>query len=125
MNELYARIEALCRQRGISVTTMCREAGVNRGNLSDLKTGRQSGLSKKNLEKLAAYFDVTPAYLMGWTSEADAAKEKDPQPSARPEVTEEDIKFALFGGTGALTDEMYDEVKEFVKFVKMKHGGSV
>ncbi|MBR6413470.1 MAG: helix-turn-helix transcriptional regulator [Oscillospiraceae bacterium] len=123
MNELYTRIEALCRQRGISVTTMCREAGVNRGNLSDLKTGRQSGLSKKNLEKLAAYFDVTPAYLMGWTSEADAAEGKDPQPSARPEVTEEDIKFALFGGTGALTDEMYNEVKEFVKFVKMKHGG--
>ena len=123
MNELYTRIEALCRQRGISVTTMCREAGVNRGNLSDLKTGRQSGLSKKNLEKLAAYFDVTPAYLMGWTSEANAVEGKDPQPSARPEVTEEDIKFALFGGTGALTDEMYNEVKEFVKFVKMKHGG--
>ena len=47
---------------------------------------------------------------------------KDPQPEDRPEVTEDDIKFALFGGAGEITDEMYDEVKEFVKFVKMKHG---
>ena len=122
MNELYERIDALCKQRGVTVTTMCKEAGVNRGNLSDLKMGRQSGLSQRNLEKLAAYFDVTPAYLMGWTGAVNDGEKKAPQPADRPEVTEEDIKFALFGGAGALTDEMYDEVKEFVKFVKMKHG---
>lgn len=152
MNELYKRIEALCEKKGITITAMCKEANVNRGNLSDLKTGRQSGLSKKNLEKIAAYLEVTPAYLMGWAREPDdmdkavlekypglrlgyetiqeyldrmeAEKKKDPEPSqpAKSEVSEEDIKFALFGGSGEITDEMYDEVKEFVKFVKMKHG---
>lgn len=149
MNELYKRIEALCEKKGITITTMCKEANVNRGNLSDLKTGRQSGLSKKNLEKIAAYLEVTPAYLMGWAREPDAMDEivlkqnpgihlgnetipdyqariaaekaKDPQPEERPEVTEDDIKFALFGGAGEITDEMFEEVKKFAKFVKQQH----
>ena len=69
MNELYKKIEALCKKKGITITAMCKEANVNRGNLSDLKTGRQSDLSKKNLEKIAAYLEVTPAYLMGWAEE--------------------------------------------------------
>lgn len=37
---------------------MCRESGVPRGNLTDLKKGRQGGLSYNNLEKIANYFDV-------------------------------------------------------------------
>jgi len=149
MNELYKRIEDLCTKRNISITTMCREAGVNRGNLSDLKMGRQSGLSKKNLEKIAQYLEVTPAYLMGWAREPDALDEavleqypglrlghetipeylarmeadnkKDPQPAqGRPEITDEDIKFALFGGAGEITDEMFEEVKRFARYVQQQ-----
>jgi hypothetical protein len=33
-------------------------------------------------------------------------------------VTDEDIKFALFGGDGEITDEMYEEVKRFAAFIK-------
>ncbi len=65
MAALYERIENLCRARGVNVTQMCREAGVARGNLTDLKMGRQTGLSTANLEKLARYFGVTMDELMG------------------------------------------------------------
>lgn len=63
MSEMYERIDNLCKKRGINITTMCREAGVSRGNLTDLKMGRQSGLNVKNAMKIAEYFGVTVEYL--------------------------------------------------------------
>lgn len=39
--------------------------------------------------------------------------------AARP-ITDEDIKFALFGGEGEITDAMYDEVKRFAQMVKLR-----
>ena len=38
--------------------------------------------------------------------------------SGRRGVSDADIKFALFGGDGDITDEMFDEVKRFAQFVK-------
>ena len=35
-------------------------------------------------------------------------------------VSDEDIKFALFGGDGEITDAMYDEVKRFAAFIKQR-----
>lgn len=62
---MYELIESLCKDRGINITQMCREADVPRGNLTDLKMGRQSGLSAKNLQKIASYFNVSVSYLLG------------------------------------------------------------
>jgi transcriptional regulator with XRE-family HTH domain len=50
--------------------------------------------------------------------------EKDPQPTqGRSEVTDEDIKFALFDGNKEITDEMYEEVKRFAKYVQQRNNG--
>lgn len=73
MGSLYERIEGLCRDRGVNVTQMCREAGVSRGNLTDLKMGRQTGLSAATMEKLARYFGVTIDELMGAAPRAETA----------------------------------------------------
>lgn len=37
---------------------------------------------------------------------------------SRERVSDEDIKFALFGGDGEITDEMYEEVLRFAAYVK-------
>lgn len=39
-----------------------------------------------------------------------------------PSVSDEDIKFALFGGEGEITDEMWEAVREYAQFVKEKYG---
>lgn len=65
MNELYERIEELCRDRGENVTQMCRSAGVARGILTDLKMGRQSTLSSKNLTRIAEHLGVSVDTLLG------------------------------------------------------------
>ena len=69
MNELYKTIETLCKQNNETITDMCREAKVPRGNLTDLKMGRQQGLSMKNMLKIAEHFGVSVEYLGGYTSD--------------------------------------------------------
>ena len=39
----------------------------------------------------------------------------------RDEDVERDLKVALFGGDGEVTDEMWEEVKNFAEFVKAKN----
>lgn len=65
MSELYNAIEELCKQKGITITTMCKESGASRGSLSDLKVGRKQSLSADTLSKIAEYFSVSVDYLLG------------------------------------------------------------
>ena len=64
LNEMYLRIEALCKTKGVNITQMCRDARIPRGNLTDLKHGRTAALSTKSLGKVAAYFEVPVDYLL-------------------------------------------------------------
>lgn len=43
--------------------------------------------------------------------------------AVRSTVSDEDIKFALFGGDGEITDAMYNEVKRFAAFLKERQAG--
>jgi len=113
MSQLYDRIAALCEDRGVNVTAMCKEAEVSRASLTDLKQGRKANLSAETLRKLAAYFDVTVDYLLGRTDE--------PTPAEIGTADDAAVKFALFGGDGEITDEMYEEVKRFAAFIKEKY----
>ena len=71
MANLYSTIEALAENNGISIFKMCRDIGIRQSVISDLKHGRQSGLSAKNLDKIAAYFDVSVSYLLGTETKKD------------------------------------------------------
>lgn len=73
MNSMYERIESLCTDRGVNITQMCREAGITRGNLSELKMGRTATLSSKTLLKISAYFDVPMEYLLGTSPQSISA----------------------------------------------------
>ncbi|HIS69791.1 MAG TPA: helix-turn-helix transcriptional regulator [Candidatus Gallacutalibacter stercoravium] len=106
MSELYQRIESLCRGKGVNITVMCRDCGVSRASLTDLKMGRKHGLSAETLSKIGAYFGVTVDYLLG---------------AGAREISDEDIKFALFNGAEGITDEAYEEVKRFAAYVKEKY----
>ena len=65
MSELYEVIERLCRRKEINMTELCRESGVSRAALSDLKMGRKKSLSTGTLRKIAAHFGVPMEYLLG------------------------------------------------------------
>jgi transcriptional regulator with XRE-family HTH domain len=65
MSNLYTRIEKLCKERNINITTMCKDSGASRGSLSDLKFGRKQSLSVDTLTKIASYFDISVDALLG------------------------------------------------------------
>lgn len=71
MSNLYNTIEALCKKKQVNISVMCREAGVNRASLSDLKFGRAEKLSSSNLVKIAKYFGVSVEYLLGQETSED------------------------------------------------------
>nr|DAI07075.1 MAG TPA: Cro/C1-type HTH DNA-binding domain protein [Caudoviricetes sp.] len=86
MANLYENIEKLCKQRGVNVTTMCKESGASRGSLTDLKNGRKQTLKYETLDKIASYFGTSVDFLVSGNqkenppqqpqSEVDAAVER-------------------------------------------------
>ena len=56
----YERIKKLCKERGISITTLEKELGFSRGSISKIDKNEPSS---KRLEMIAAYFDVPVQYL--------------------------------------------------------------
>lgn len=97
----------LCQAKGVKPGAAAEACGINRSNVSLWKSRGYTPRSDA-LNTIAAYFGVSVDYLLG--------KEKTSQDESR-EVSDDDIKFALFGG-GPVTDAQFEEVKQFVRFVK-------
>lgn len=73
------------------------------------------------LIKLAEFFDTTIDYLIGRTDDPEGMDTQNaPAETSRRAPPENDIKFALFGGSDDITDAMYQEVKTFAAFVKKR-----
>ena len=115
MGTLYENITALCENRGIKGGKMCTDIGISKGLLTDLKMGRRTGVSAVTAQKIANYFNVSVGYLLG-----EEETEKAPTESGERSVSDDDIKFALFGGDGEITDAMYQEVKEFAALIMLR-----
>lgn len=108
MTDLYTRITELCDRKGVSGYRLCKDTGLQPSFLTDLKMGRQKGISAKKAAVVADYLGVSVEYLL-YGKEAE-------EPQRRP-ITEEEIRFALFDGK-EVTDAKWEEVKRFVKFVQ-------
>ena len=109
MTNTYDTILSLCKQRGITPSAMCREIGIAKSLMTELKMGRSKQLSVPNAEKVAAYFGISLDTLLG------------KEPVQRREPTDQEIKFALFHGDEDIADEAYEEVKAFAEFVRHKY----
>lgn len=111
MSDLYNRIYDLCQERNISVGKMCNELGISRGNLTELKMDRIKTLKADNLTKISGFFGVSIDYLLG------AETKKAPTQEGERKVSDDDIKFALWG-TREIDDDVLDRVKQFAKFAQ-------
>lgn len=92
----------LCNEKGISPTKAGEEMGINRGTISKWKNKGTSPTFDK-LTTIAEYFNVPLSVF-------DDKKSSD-----------DELKFALFGDTENITDEMFDDVKRYAEFVKEKY----
>ena len=65
MGTLYERIISLCKKKGITGGKLCTDLSMSKGTLTDLKMGRQTGISAVKAQKIASYFGVSVGYLLG------------------------------------------------------------
>lgn len=102
----YDNFLFLCNRKGISRTKACVDCGLSRTAWNKWQGGAVP--NGETLNRLADYFGVTAGYLLGTETEKD--------PATGSEVSEDDLKFALFGGEA--TDKQLDEVRRFAQFIK-------
>lgn len=109
----YDRFVELCNSRGVTPSRAALDAGISKSLVTKWKTNRSKMPSADVIQKLSAYFDLPVSEFLGEESK------KAPTEGER-EVSDDDVKFALFGGDGEITDAMYAEVKSFADFVKRR-----
>lgn len=101
----------LCKKKDVTPTRAALEIGLSKSTPTAWK---KQGITPQaaQLQKIADYFGVSVDYLCG----------KKETPTESVSINDEDIKFALSGGEGVITDEQYEEVKKFVQFIKERDG---
>lgn len=105
--DIYDRIERLLSDNNMKQADLAKATGISTGLISQWKNRSQQPSAKK-LQAIADCFGVSVDYLLG----------KEERASAGADISDDDIKFALFHGADGVTDEMYEEVKRFAQFIK-------
>ena len=106
-------VRDICHQRRIPVSALEKACGFSNGYLNPKKMAR---IPYDRAVLIGKYLDIPVSRIL--TGEDNAQLEP-----AKVSVTDADIKFALFGGDGEITDAMYEEVKRFAAFIKQREAG--
>lgn len=117
MDNLYTRIIKLCESKQISGYRLCKDTGIQPSILTDLKMGRQCGLSARNASKIAEYFNVSVDYLINGIEKVTLSDEsKDDF-----EKQLDGIDFALWGKVKHLSDAQKRDIIKFAEFIESKN----
>lgn len=110
---LYDSILSLCTERGIKGGKMCVELGLSKSLMTDLKTGRKKGITADTAQKIADYFGVTVDRVLNGPE-----TEKAPTPQGERSISDEDLKFALWGDAADIDDADLEDVRRYAAFVR-------
>jgi transcriptional regulator with XRE-family HTH domain len=101
------KIKTLRESINLTQTELGERLGVKKNAVSKWECGRVEDIPTSKIKAMAILLGVKPSYLID-----DDVEEAI--------VTEEDIKFALFGGKDDITEKMYEEVKSFAAYLKQR-----
>lgn len=119
------RIPELRKERGISMKQAAEQLGMPYTTYVNYEKGVRQPNSETLID-LANFYNTSIDYMLGKSNDRNRdapspippGQESKKAPGAKSgEVSDEEIKFALFGG-GPVTDAQYEEVKQFVRFIK-------
>lgn len=105
------RINKIRNEKGMTQDELARAVGYkSRSTIAKIESGERD-VSQSMVIKFAKALNTTTTVLMGNDNDDNKAVQS-------PAPSDDDIKFALFDGSEGVTDEMYDEVKRFAKYIK-------
>ena len=119
----------LCAEKGITPTRASVEIGFSKGSVSYWRKKHSEGVDAKpdtyTAQKIADFFDVSVDYLLGRTDGLTGTRDTDGKENApavigQRSISDDEIKFALFGGGGEISDAMLDEVRNFAAYVRRR-----
>ena len=114
MDNLFARIQSLCEEKGIRPGRLCDELNLSRSLMTDLKMGRKKSISAETAHKIAAYFHVSVGYLLGQQgSEAVQTNTK----TNKSDILE-DVDVAFYGEFKELNEEEKETVRDMVRLMR-------
>lgn len=119
---LGANIKKLRKSTGLTQEDIAKEIGVSKQTVQKYENGIITNIPSDKIEVIAKLLKTTPAKLMGWEDSESSRSFNLASPNITDRaISDEDIMFALFDGDKEITPEMYDEVKQFARFVREKH----
>lgn len=101
MESLYQRIQKLCEEKGIRPGYLCDTLGLSRGLMTDLKMGRKKTVNAQTAQKIASFFGVSVAYLLG--QEDDMLRQVD---------------VAFYGEYMELSEDQKETVRDMVRIMR-------
>ena len=109
MQPFHERLKAAMSFKHMTQSELCEITKIPKSAMSQYVSG--SFIPKQERTYLIAKaLNVNEPWLMGYDV-----------PMERPKLTtNEELKFALFEGSEGVTDEMFEEVKQFAAMVKMR-----
>jgi len=107
------KIKQLRKAAHMTQTQLGDILGVKKNAVSKWECGRVEDIPAGKIKAMAKLFDVPPSYLI----DNDAVYFSR---SSEYRITDEDIKFALFGNDPDVTDEMYEDVKQFAAYIALR-----
>ena len=110
MGTVNDNLKAMRERKRISQQEVADYLVITRQAYSHYEVGRRKP-DYETLLKLAEFYGVSVLDLL--------EVQKAPTSGERS-ISDDDIKFALFGGDGEITDEMFDEVRNFAAYVKQR-----
>lgn len=111
MSKISDRLYNLIVEKGLSYGELSKLTGIPKSALQRYATGETEKIPIDRIETMAKALNSSATFIMGWEDEVPNEVKS----------TEKDLKVALFGGDGEVTDEMWDEVKKFAQYIKSTH----
>ena len=108
----FNRFEELSAQKGMSTSAVAAQLGIAKTTVSYWRQNPSAAPKTEQLLKIAQFFHVSTDYLLGNTAIKNSPDSSTP---------EEIAKVALFGGSEAVSEQAWNEVEDFVKYIKQKY----
>jgi transcriptional regulator with XRE-family HTH domain len=106
MGNLYESIQTLCQERGVKPGRVCDDLGLSRGLITDLKMGRKKSVSAETAQRIAGYFGVSVARLLGQEQE---------------DILEQ-VDVAFYGDFKELNEEEKQTIRDMVRLMRARRG---
>ena len=108
----YDRFVQLCEQNGVSPSRAAIEAGLSKSTVTKWKTTPDSEPTGTAIKKLSEYFGISISELLGEDTK------KAPAETGKRSVSDDELKFALWGDCADISDDDLADVRRYAEFVR-------